>query len=332
MNEAFCDLRKAKRSFSRVGLSFTTLVVTAFLAQLLLTILPILLRGEGNKPEAATWWKWVVSFAPMYLLAFPACYLVMKNLPDRAIEKKKLSKKQFLMLIPICFCLMYLGNLLGTLLSELLSWGNAENALDGFATDQSPLKILVMVILAPVFEELICRKLLIDRTCQFGEKNCVLLSGMVFGLLHQNLYQFFYAFALGCVFAYVYIRTGCLRYPLILHMLINFVGAVVAPFVLSNVDMGIMESLGNGTVTRQQLLSFLPGFLLMMVYSTLLMGLSVFGFVLILIKRRRITWKETPEQLPEGSAMKTTWLNAGMIIYTLLCLVMMVLALFYTEH
>lgn len=327
MNEQSYDLRKARKSFSRVGFSFAALLAAAFLGQLLLIVLPAVIWGEENAITQASWWKWVVSFVPMYLLAFPACYLVIKKLPIQRNEKKKLTKKQFMMLLPMCFCLMYAGNLVGTILSEMLSFGTAENALDTYAMDQSPLKILVMVILAPTLEELICRKVLIDRTKAFGEKNCVLLSGMIFGLMHQNLYQFFYAFALGCLFAYVYIRTGCLRYPVILHMIINFMGSVLAPFVLSNVDMSILEKLGEGTVSRDQVLSFLPGFFLMMAYSTVLMGLSVFGLVLLIIKRRKITWKEAPQQLPERAALKTTWLNVGMILYTLLCLTMMVLVL-----
>ncbi len=328
MDEQNYDLRQARRSFSRIGFSFSALLAAAFLGQLLLSFLPVAIWGEEEVLSQTSWWKWVLSFVPMYLLAFPTCYLVIKKLPTHPIEKRTLTKKQFLTLIPICFCLMYAGNLVGNILSLLLSWGRAENALNNFAMDQSPLKILVMVILAPTLEELICRKVLIDRSRHFGEKNCVLLSGLIFGLLHQNLYQFFYAFALGCVFAYVYIRTGRLRYSVILHMLINFMGSVIAPFVLSNVDLTFLETLITGEATMEQVYGFLPGFLLMMGYSMVLMGLSVFGLVLLIIKRRSLTWQETPEHLPQGTAFKTTWCNPGMIVYTLLCLVMIVLALF----
>lgn len=327
MEEMTDDLRKPRWVFSTVGVAFSALILAAFLGNLVISLLPRLIWGGENPVSQTSWWKWLLSFAPMYLLAFPTCYLVLRKQPVTTVAKQKLTGKQFMTLLPICFFLMYAGNLAGTVLSLLFSWGTAENALNEFAMDDSPLKVLVMVVLAPVFEELICRKVLVDRVRRFGEKNAVLLSGLVFGLLHQNLYQFFYAFALGCVFAYVYLRTGRLRYPVIFHMIINFMGSVVAPFVLSNLDLELLEKLGTAAVTKAQLLEFIPGFLLYLAYSMVFMGLSVLGLILFLIKRRSLIWKETEEQLPQDTAAKTTWLNPGMLLYTALCLAGIVMAL-----
>ena len=49
------------------------------------------------------------------------------------------------------------------------------------------------VVLAPVMEELIFRKVLIDRTIVYGDKAAVVLSGLLFGVFHGNFHQFFYA-------------------------------------------------------------------------------------------------------------------------------------------
>lgn len=327
MEEKTYDLRKPRQVFSTVGFAFFALIIAAFAGNLVIQLLPQLIWCGDDPVSHTSWWKWLVSFLPMYALAFPTCYLVLRKQPVTLIEKQKLTGKQFMTLLPICFFLMYAGNLVGTILSLLFSWGTAENAISELAMDQSPLKVLVMVVLAPIFEELICRKVLVDRVRRFGEKNAVLLSGLIFGLLHQNLYQFFYAFALGCVFAYVYLRTGRLRYPVIYHMMINFMGAVIAPFILENLDLELLENLGTVAVTKTQLLEFIPGFLLFMGYSMIFMGLSVFGLVLLIVKRRSLCWKETEEQLPQDTAAKTTWLNPGMIVYTALCLAGIVMAL-----
>jgi hypothetical protein len=223
---------------------------------------------------------------------------------------------------------MYGGNLVGTVLSMLLSGGQAVNGIQEFAMDQSPLKILVMVVLAPLLEELICRKLLIDRIGQYGEKLAVLMSGLIFGLLHQNLFQFFYAFALGAIFAYIYIRSGKLRYTVIFHAIINFMGAVIAPFVTSLVDWEAIEQLGTGQeIQPEQMLEILPGYLAMQAYTMVLIGLSILGLVLLIIKLRKLDWTPMPRQLPRKEALKAAFVNAGMIVYIVLCLIMMVLAL-----
>ena len=326
MEETTLKLRSARRSFSVVGFSFVILTVVAVAAQLGFALLPKLLRWDSLTQKS--WWIWVCASAPMYLFAFPACFLMLRLLPGKAPDTNVLTKKQFLTLIPICFCMMYAGNLVGTVLSWVLSGGKAVNALNNYAMDQSPLKILVMVILAPLLEELICRKLLIDRTVRYGEKLSVLMSGLIFGLLHQNLFQFFYAFALGSLFAYVYIRTGRIRYTVILHAIINFLGAVVAPAVLSVLNSDAMTGLDAEKVTVEALMAAIPGALLVTVYSMSLLGVSVFGLVLLILKARKLSWQERSQQLPGKTALRAALLNVGMIIYTLICLVMIVLALF----
>lgn len=327
MDETGVRLRSGRRSYCIVGYAFSLLIVVALGAQILIECLPVWL-GQGAVLEQ-DWWKWVSSFAPMYLCAFPACIGLLFILPARVPEKKSLSFWRFMSLLPISFCLMYAGNIVGTVLSMLLSGGQAVNALNDYAMDQSFLKILVMVVLAPLLEELICRKLLIDRTVRYGEKLSVLMSGLIFGMLHQNLYQFFYAFALGSLFGYVYVRTGKLRYTVILHMIINFMGAVLAPAVLSLVNIEVLSDPNAvNMLTVQDLLAMIPGLLVIYAYAFTLLGLSVFGLVLLIIRLRRLQWKEAEQQLSRKPALKAAFINVGMILYGLICLVMTVRALF----
>lgn len=225
---------------------------------------------------------------------------------------------------------MYGGNLIGTGLSMLLSGGKAENAVAEVAMDQSFLKVLVMVILAPLVEEYICRKQIIDRTRQYGEKTAVLLSGLTLALLHQNFFQFFYAFGLGLIFAYIYTRTGKLRYSVVFHMIINFMGSVVAPWILTLVDLDALSNL-DPNATDAELMGvlgqFLPGFALYMLYALFLMGMALAGLILLILKFRKLIWHPAAEELPKGTAFKTVYLNVGMVIYVLLCAGGIVLAL-----
>ena len=328
MEEQVSPLSNPRRSFSLIGFAFALLIVVAFVVQLAFVLLPRWLGFDGFSKQS--WWMWLYTAAPMYLFAFPSCILLLRKLPGETPEKRPLTAKQFLTLIPICFCLMYGGNLLGNWLSGLLSGGNAVNALDSYAMDTSPFKILVMVILAPLLEELICRKLLIDRTVRYGDKISVLMSGLIFGLLHQNLFQFFYAFALGCLFGYVYVRTGRIRYTIILHTMINFLGAVVAPALISMLNSDavaeVMSNPNAAGMTTEALMEAAPALMLLSLYSMAMMALSVWGLVLLIINLRKLTWREPP--MPFKSALRASILNFGMIIYVLICLATTVLALF----
>ena len=118
--------------------------------------------------------------------------------------------------------------------------------------------ILVMVILAPVLEEYIFRKLLIDRLSKYGELTAMLFSATVFGLFHMNFFQFFYAFGLGLLFAYIYTRTRNLLYPVLLHMIINFQGSVLAPWLLSSVDLELITALESGAAATEDIRGYPP--------------------------------------------------------------------------
>ena len=115
---------------------------------------------------------------------------------------------------------------------------------------------------------------------------------------------------------------------MIFHAIINFMGAVIAPYVTSLVDMELLEQMMEGQMPDMaQLEAFLPGYLVMQLYSIVLVGLSVWGLVLLILKWRKAAWQGTAEQLPRKQGLKAAFVNAGMIAYTLLCLILMALAL-----
>ena len=323
MNEELFDPRPVKRVFSRIGFSFTAILALTTLLQV------IVFLALGDLMSTSPWALWLGTFSPMYLIAIPTGLWILRRLPAEAPEKTGLGKKSFLVFFVVGIFLMYAGNWIGTFLSGLLSGGTAENSLDTYAMDNHPLKILFMVVLAPLLEEFLCRKAIIDRTRRYGEKTAVVLSGLIFGLMHQNLFQFFYAFALGLVFAYIYVRTGRLRYPIILHAIYNFMGSVIAPWLLKLTSTEVMTKVpnGSGEMLTEMYAKMLPGLLLAGLYSMVLIACSIAGFVLLIIKGRKLIWQESPEQLPRGTAFKTVYVNGGMIVYTLLCLGSILLAL-----
>ena len=330
MDRYLCEYKLSKKAFSQIGWALSVILLVSSLLQGIWIAVPEMIWGEENWFATSPWGKWIGSFAPIYLIGIPLGLLILKKLPADAPESGKLGGKNFMIFLLIAFCLMYSGNIIGTLLSAILSGGAADNPLTDYAMDTSPLKIVVMVILAPLIEEYVFRKQIIDRTKQYGEKLAVFLSALTFGLFHLNLFQFFYAFALGGLFAYIYLRTGRLRYPVLLHGIVNFLGSVVAPFMLSLVDMEALTQMDPNATAEQIIEQYghmLPGLLVLMLYAMVLVGLAITGLVLLILKCRKLIWKEADFQLPKEVGIKTAYLNVGMIVYVLLCVSMIVLSL-----
>ncbi len=82
---------------------------------------------------------------------------------------------------------------------------------------------IMVCILAPVFEEIIFRGIILKGMLNFNIKPtiAILINGFVFGCAHMNPWQFIGAGILGIIFGIVYYRTKSLFLPILLHFLNN---------------------------------------------------------------------------------------------------------------
>lgn len=84
------------------------------------------------------------------------------------------------------------------------------------------LNFLVICLVPAVCEEFLFRGAILTNLLPFGRSQAILISALLFGLMHQNFSQFFYAFCAGIVLGLVYERTGNLWSCMLLHFTNNF--------------------------------------------------------------------------------------------------------------
>lgn len=207
---------------------------------------------------------------------------------------------------------------------EAVVFGQRVPLLEGSAKGDSVAVLvrnaLFVGLLAPICEEWLFRKQIISRLRRYGEKTAIVFSALAFALFHMNLFQFFYAFGLGLIFGYVYTRTSRLRYSVLMHMLINLNGSVLAPLMLKQIDPRIL----SGTISEAEIMSMVQGgsgmrgLSIMMLYGMVMLGLLIAGIVLLIVKRRNWEFYLAPEELPTGLKVRTTYGNPGVVIYILL--------------
>lgn len=318
-NPFFEWLRQARRDFSRIGASLCLMVVVWYA---LATVLEgALYAAVGGKGETPNWVTYVGSGVPLYLIAMPIAVMLMGK--STVIETRKFDMKPglFFKLLLMCLPMMWVGSVFGSMLSMVLSNGEATDRVADLAMQTNIWNVVFLVIVGPIFEEWLFRKQLIDHTRKYGEKTAILLSGLAFGLFHMNLFQFFYAFLLGLMFGYVYTRTSKLRYSTAMHMIINFNGGVLAPWVLTRVDLDQLEKVseaaenGNAAAMEQWASQNVEGLAIMLVYFVLYGAVILAGFVLLIRNFKRFEFYTAPEELPRGTRVKTVCGNVGMIMF-----------------
>ena len=181
-----------RRVFSRIGLGLCLGLLASQLAPSLLTVLFPTFDAQAH--------AFLVGGLCTGCFTLPVLLLLGRKLPAQQPARNPLRVGRFLALVCICYACMIVGNLVGIGVNLLLSPGSVDLVSDLASASGASLETVVaFVVLAPVFEELVFRKVLVDRVLPYGEWPAILFSGLTFGLFHGNLTQFFYAFLLGII-------------------------------------------------------------------------------------------------------------------------------------
>lgn len=314
-------LKNARRDFSRVGAGLSVLVVLWLALAMVISAALYLYLGVEDLPN---WGVYVSSSLPLYFVAMPIAVLIMRKISTVRTQRFDMKPGMFFKLLVMCFPIMCLGSIIGTVCSMVASNGQATNRVSELALTPDVWNVVFMVVLGPFFEEWMFRKQLIDHTRKYGEKTAILISAVAFGLFHLNMFQFFYAFGLGLILGYVYMRTSKLRYSVAMHMLLNFNGGVLVPWIFANMDFDSLEAaqrnIENGQIdaSSQWISQNMGSMTAFCVYSLAYFVLIVVGTILLIRERRNFEFYIAPEELPKGMRVKAVLGNVGAILFVLI--------------
>lgn len=310
---------EAQHAYSRSMLHlFIYWVIGIILVTTIQKLLPDNLAGNNAA-------LYLSNFVPMYLIAFPVYLLLSKSLPASAPEQGlKMKPHHFLLAFLAAEGLAITGNLVGVIINVILTLASGVQTAstflqDGILGEYSYLLIFFAVFCAPVVEEMLFRKILIDRIRKYGNGVAVLVSGILFGLFHGNFSQFFYAALLGFFFAYIYIRTGKIIYTIIMHMMLNTWGSFVPLLFLQNLDTSkLMDALA------QQDLSKLTGMLSDLVpffgFTAATYSIAIAGIVLLILNKDKFKLPPAEKPVPKEKRLKTAFLNLGALLFFAGCI------------
>lgn len=214
------------KTMNSIGWKYGLMGITYIAVELGLgKLLPFLFPNFAEKYSVYLTFALMVFTVDM--VCFPLIWLLTRNMPKAKLKKNKLGFGRFILCIMIMYGLVGLGVIIGSIFHLPLTLpfsDSTENKLNMLLMGSNPfVRIFVVGILAPIFEELIFRKVLVDHVAPKGELVAIIASGLMFGLFHGNFQQGFFAAFIGCMFAYVYLKTGKVIYTILFHMFLNCV-------------------------------------------------------------------------------------------------------------
>ena len=187
--------------------------------------------GEQASYDAVYFISWLTSDISSYLVpALSAFFLFRRDVqPVPRREDFMAWAEMPLVFFASCF-LGSMANLvaqyISAILDALFGTGEIPDAMAGSLPDDGQsgsawIFILFVVIIAPICEELIFRKLLLQPLRACGDMFAALASAFIFGAFHGNFDQFPYAFAVGLLYGILAVRSSSIVPTMVLHFINN---------------------------------------------------------------------------------------------------------------
>lgn len=309
------DEIKEKNRFSRIGLGYALFALISTIAAFAIQSIVIAIDTEFYNSYL---FLNLLSPVALYIFALPVLLILISGVDAKRPEKKKLGFGKWWLLFLISFGVMYIGAIIGNTVMDYISvivGHDFNNGLESLIDKKNLwLTAIFTVIVAPIGEELVFRKLLIDRTQKYGGMVCIVLSALMFGLMHGNFYQFFYCFGIGLVLGYMYYSSGKIIPCMLLHAAINFMGSIVPEWLSPTLDK--LEALDHTNIeaVTEFVMNNIPGIIAVMIFSLLIYGAMALAVILPIVLRKRIKLSKPEVQLPRGRTVAIIIGNAGMII------------------
>lgn len=180
-------------------------------------------------------------------VAFVMLHYIRKNEINRTTYSLGFNKLQLIPVILVTATALLFGVV--TPLSNLVPMPDVIKDLfrdfvgmKGFAT------FLLLVVAAPIFEELIFRGIILDGLIKrYTPQKAIFISAFLFGFVHLNPWQFIAGMVIGAFIGWIYYHTRSLSISMIIHAAVNAMGYFLRFFMDEEtmLDQSLAEAYGG---------------------------------------------------------------------------------------
>ena len=230
----------------------------------------------------------LIQIGIMFGLTFVLYLLFFKKKPKDVFKDYKFTKINFkavLISIAIGIITYFLTLCVAAIFNfflGLFGYQASSGSSAGVGTWGDFLVSIVLVAILPGFcEEFVHRGLLVKGFSELGVKKTIIYSGLLFGLMHLNISQFFYATLIGCLLVLLVMASGSIIPAMIVHFMNNLINVYFSYAEDLNLPLRKTISALGGLLTGYGILSIL--------LLIVLIAVALFGLVFLI----KALFKET---------------------------------------
>lgn len=242
--------------------------------------------------------KTIIGLVTLYVIGLFLFINITKKIPNTNIKKSKVNGKS----ITLCFLLQFTALMIMSVLVNIFANISGQELSTDLNT-LTPYMIFMLTVFNPIVEEFVFRKVFADKLLKYGELFYMMVSSFCFAIVHGvplGIPQIIYTFILGMIWSYLFVKTGDIKLPILLHSLSNIFGSIIIQ-TLQGISMEITG-----------------------MYSIFMMMLAIIGLICFIKNKKRVEL-DNKNKLLDKTIIKEMFTNKGIIFYTLLTISMMII-------
>jgi hypothetical protein len=299
-------LKKSLNTYDRVGLTYLIATIGMWAIFKISTLITAYIKDIPTL--AAKEQIYVPTYYVAGTLTAVLCFLLSKsNFTHNTFKHKYLSIRKFLIFFMLMWALQLPGSITSALYEGILNKFNLTTAWDVNISEANIGYAILVMLLGPIREEIIFRGCILKGLEKIDKNTAILVSALIFGLMHGSLVQSIYAVFVGLILGYVAAEYG-LKYSIALHILSNTITQI----------MGIIAEVYPDDM------SFSESHMLVKIAFIFLVISYIIGIAVIIKYRKRIKeqfrhLKESKKEIIKSVTLSVfTLLSIGYSIYSMI--------------
>lgn len=255
--------------------------------------------------------QYLLLYACVYTVSMggPAllCCLLFRRSPRKYITARPVRISTGIAAVVVGMGVCVGANIVASMLSGFLrEYGISQSSGPSFLEDTGTsllLNLFVFALLPALLEELVFRVCVLGTLRKYGDWFAIIVSALLFGLIHGGISQSVFALIVGLILGYVTLSTGNVWLAVVIHFANNALSTLLQYFTLH------MDEMEAG-----------------LVYSQVLYPLGILGIAVAIICAmcasplyRRLS----PMTCPAGKSLAVFWTSPLMLIGSVLVLLRM---------
>ena len=171
--------------------------------------------------------------------------------------------------------------------------------------------VVSYAVIPALVEEILFRGTVCRVLCVYGKGTAVVISAVLFALMHTNIEQLLYTFVAGLFFGWLYVETKSVIFPILMHFLNNFI-SVMGEILYQNSAPTVYEAYNS-----------------LADIVILIIGLICCVVFLLFVKQGKIVFKKGIEMKPDENGNEafpltvgeraSGFLSIGMLLFVAYC-------------